>query len=159
MKIFNISPYLNNMVIQVIAILHCHIVYVWSYCVLLESLLWGLPGPSPSDPEPSCGSGASPAPLPRPQSYRVALGPIRPLSQHPTAVTWLWDPPAWPPVQGPRAVAWLWILPGPPPKAPKLLCDLWALPGLPSKPSELLHPSPSESLRDSSPRPSLPKPF
>jgi len=26
------------MVIQVIAILHCHIVYVWSYCVLLESL-------------------------------------------------------------------------------------------------------------------------
>ena len=38
MKIFNISPYLNNMVIQVIAILHCHIVYVWSYCVLLESL-------------------------------------------------------------------------------------------------------------------------
>ena len=27
------------MVIQVIAILHCHIVYVWSYCVLLESLL------------------------------------------------------------------------------------------------------------------------
>ena len=27
------------MVIQVIAILHCHIVYVWSYCVLLESLV------------------------------------------------------------------------------------------------------------------------
>ena len=32
------------MVIQVIAILHCHIVYVWSYCVLLESLATPVPG-------------------------------------------------------------------------------------------------------------------
>ena len=44
------------MVIQVIAILHCHIVYVWSYCVLLESLFVTLAGSSqavsiPSNPQ------------------------------------------------------------------------------------------------------------